>query len=164
MKAQHDTKRIIIRIAALLVVLALAAAMFVIGRGHTVYFDNKSLEYNGKTYETPYSVEVFVKGEKAGKLKDGERGMATTMGQTFSMELKVKDEKEAEPKVMKATLPLPYNMDGIIINLPALMAGLPQDAYMTEFIPTPSDEELMDEEVVTDEMEGLMNFGDSEDE
>ena len=159
MKGQPDKKRILIRIAAIIVVAAVAAAMFVIGRGHTVYFDNKVLEYNGKEYKGPYSIEVQVDGEKVAKLKDGERGMATTMGQNFSMDLIIKEEKGGEEKKLRAALPLPYNMDGIIINLPALLNGLPQDAYMSEFIPTPSDEELEDEEVVTDEMEGLMNFG-----
>ncbi len=163
MKAQLDKKRLVIRIAALLVILAVAALMFVIGRGHTVYFDNKALEYNGTTYEGPYSVEVLVDGEKCAKLKDGERGMAETMGQSFSMDLMIKDEKQSDPKKIRVGLPLPYNMDGIIINIPALLAGLPEDAYMSEFIPTPSDEELADEEVVTDEMEGLMNFGEGSD-
>ncbi len=164
MTKKIDTKRLVIRLVAILAILALAVVMFIIGRGHTVYFDNKEIEYNGKTYGTKYSVEVLVDGEKVAKLKDGDRGMANTMGQNFSMELLVKEEKEGNAQKMKVGLPLPYNMDGIIINLPALMAGLPSDAYMSEFIPVPSDEELQDEEVVTDEMEGLMNFGESSDE
>ncbi len=164
MTKKIDKKRLVVRLVAILAIIALAVVMFIIGRGHTVYFDNKEIEYNGKTYGTKYSVEVLVNGEKVAKLKDGDRGMANTMGQNFSMELLVKEEKEGNAQKMKVGLPLPYNMDGIIINLPALMAGLPSDAYMSEFIPVPSDEELQDEEVVTDEMEGLMNFGESSDE
>ena len=164
MTKKIDKKRLVVRLVAILAIIALAVVMFIIGRGHTVYFDNKEIEYNGKTYGTKYSVEILVNGEKVAKLKDGDRGMANTMGQNFSMELIVKEEKEGNAQKMKVGLPLPYNMDGIIINLPALMAGLPSDAYMSEFIPVPSDEELQDEEVVTDEMEGLMNFGESSDE
>ncbi len=164
MTKKIDKKRLVVRLVAILAIIALAVVMFIIGRGHTVYFDNKEIEYNGKTYGTKYSIEVLVNGEKVAKLKDGDRGMANTMGQNFSMELLVKEEKEGNAQKMKVGLPLPYNMDGIIINLPALMAGLPSDAYMSEFIPVPSDEELQDEEVVTDEMEGLMNFGESSDE
>ncbi|MBQ7724225.1 MAG: hypothetical protein IJT63_01335 [Lachnospiraceae bacterium] len=164
MTKKIDKKRLVVRLIAILAIIALAVVMFIIGRGHTVYFDNKEIEYNGKTYGTKYSVEILVNGEKVAKLKDGDRGMANTMGQNFSMELLVKEEKEGNAQKMKVGLPLPYNMDGIIINLPALMAGLPSDAYMSEFIPVPSDEELQDEEVVTDEMEGLMNFGESSDE
>ena len=41
------------RIGAIVILLAIAAVMMVIGRGHTVYFDNKKLEYNGETSDTP---------------------------------------------------------------------------------------------------------------
>ena len=152
-------RQLLFRAGALLIVLLIAAAMFVIGRGHTVYFDNKTIEVNGQTYEAFHKVEVFVKGEKVAKLGKRDRGMAETMGQKFEMTLEVTEEKGKDPDTYGVTLNLPYNMDGIIINLPALLSGLPEDAYMSEFIPTPSDEELEDEEVVTDEMEGLMNFG-----
>ena len=43
------------------------------------------------------------------------------------------------------TIPLPKNMDGIIINLPAYLAGLGEDAYLTEFIPSP-DAEIVEED------------------
>lgn len=36
------------RILMVLVLAAICAVMFVIGRGHTVYFDNKKLEFNGQ--------------------------------------------------------------------------------------------------------------------
>ena len=46
------------RLGAIAILLAIAAVMMVIGRGHTVYFDNKKLEVNGETYDTPYKVCV----------------------------------------------------------------------------------------------------------
>jgi hypothetical protein len=48
---------------------------------------------------------------------------------------------------------VPYNMDGIMINIPALMQGLPQDAYMSEFIIETPDTGSTDEEIVTDEFD-----------
>lgn len=36
-------------------------------------------------------------------------------------------------------------MDGIILNIPAMFAGLPQEAYLSEFIPTAA-EEAMEED------------------
>ena len=159
-----DKKRLLIRLIVLLGVIAIAVLMFIIGRGHTVYFDNKKLENNGETIDSIYSVEVYVDGERVAKLRDDERGMATTMGQDFTMELSVKKEKGGEASRMKVSLPLPYNMDGIIINLPALLAGKDSSVYMSEFIPVPTEEELGDEEVVTDETEGLMNFGEESEE
>ena len=67
--------------------------MMVIGRGHTVYIDNKSIDYNGQTYTTPYKVVVYVDGEQVAKLRDKERGMATCIGQTFKMTLEITQEK-----------------------------------------------------------------------
>ncbi len=152
-------KKLIFRAAAILVVLGIAAAMFVIGRGHTVYFDNKSGEYNGQAYEAPYRIDVIVGSETVAKLKKTERGMADAMGQSFSMQLAITKEKDGDTNRVSVSLPLPYSMDGVIINLPALLAGLPEEAYMSEFIPTPSAAEEEDEEVITDETEGLMDFG-----
>ena len=76
--------------------------------------------------------------------------MAKNIGQSFEMVLQIKQEKEAEPVSMGVTMTLPYNMDGIVVNLPALLAGLPQDAYLSEFV-SAVPEEPVEEEVVTDE-------------
>ncbi len=155
-------KQLIYRICALALLIGLAAAMFVIGRGHTVYFDNKAGEYNGSAYDAPYRIDVIVGGEKVAKLKKNERGMVDTMGQNFQMQLVITQEKDGESVRANVSLPLPYSMDGIVLNLPAMVAGLPKDAYMTEFVPLPSTEEEADEEVITDETQGLMDFGEEE--
>ena len=57
------------RLGAIAILLAIAAVMMVIGRGHTVYFDNKKLEANGETYDTPYKVCVYVGDERVAKLE-----------------------------------------------------------------------------------------------
>ena len=53
--------------------------------------------------------------------------------------------------MIDVSLKLPYNMDGIIVNIPGYLAELPQDAWMTEFISTPTEAETADEEIPTDE-------------
>ena len=144
------SKRILLyRLAMILVLVVVAAVMLVIGRGHTVYFDNVSLEYEGTTYETPYKVVVYTGGEEVAKLYDGERGMASCIGQNLDLTLEITQEKGGEEELVSVSVPLPYNMDGIIINLSAYLEGLPEEAYLTEFVPAvvPSTEE--DEEVVT---------------
>ncbi len=152
-------KSLIYRAAAVAVILLIAVAMFIIGRGHTIYFDNKSFENDGKTIDTPYKIEVLVNGEKVASLKDGERGMVDTMGQDFKMQLVITEEKGGSSSKVQVKLPIPYNMDGVIINLPAMLEGLDQKAYMTEFIPIPASEDTDDEEVVTDDMDLQMDFG-----
>ena len=86
---------------ALAIVLAVAAAMFVIGRGHTIYFDNKTCEYNGQSVEAFYKVNVTVGGEKVAKLSARDRGMADIMGQSVTMTLEITDQKGGTPHAHK---------------------------------------------------------------
>ena len=50
MKKKTSNRRLIFQLAAVVVLIVIAYAMTIVGRGHTVYFDNKKLEYNGETY------------------------------------------------------------------------------------------------------------------
>lgn len=141
-------KTLLIRLAALALCVALGAVMMVIGRGHTIYLDNKTLEdYQGQEYKSFEKVVITVAGEEeAIKLAKRERDMATCMGQSFHMTLEITEKKGDQPRVEEIDLKLPYNMDGIIVNLPALLAGLPEEAWMTEFIPAPEPEDSGEEE------------------
>ncbi|HWS28642.1 MAG TPA: DUF6672 family protein [Clostridia bacterium] len=143
-------RRILFRLGAVALLVLLGAIMLIVGRGHTVYLDNKAIEYNGQTYASPYKVVVNVNGEQAAKLYDKERGSAICIGQKFDMSLEVTKDKGGNEETTSITLQLPYNMDGIIVNLPALLAGLPEEAYLTEFIAAPAATEE-EEEIVTDE-------------
>ena len=145
-----NKRQLIFRAAAIAVILVIAVIMFIIGRGHTIYFDNVSADYEGKSYDAYYKVTVIKDGEKVAKLADDERGMADLMGQTLSMTLEITDEKGQEPHSHRVSMPIPYGIDGIVINVPELMAGLPSQAYMSEFVPIATQEDT-DEEVVTDE-------------
>ena len=141
-------KTLLIRLAVLAVVIAVAAVMMVIGRGHTLYFDNKTIEnYQGQEYKSFEKVVISVKGEEDIKLAKRERDMATCLGQSFHMTLEVTEKKGDQPRVEEIDLKLPYSMDGIIVNLPALLAGLPEEAWMTEFIPAPGPEETEEPDV-----------------
>jgi hypothetical protein len=151
-------RRLLIRLIAVAVVIAVAAAMMVIGRGHTIYFDNKTLEADGQTYKAPYQIQVFVNDQSVGKLKEGDRGMVDTMGQDFKMVLHITPEKDAKKTGSAVTLKLPYNMDGIIINLPALLGGAPEEVYQSEFIPAEVVEEEEEVDVSSEEFE--MPMGD----
>lgn len=150
----------IVRAAFVAVLVGICAVMMVIGRGHTIYFDNMSVDYNGQSTAAFHKVEVTVKGERAAKLYAKERGSAVWIGQDFTMDLLVTAEKGGEQIPYNIALTLPYNIDGVIINIPALMAGLPQEAWLSEFVPAPVAEEEP-EEIVTDEFstEGASELG-----
>ena len=143
------------RLGTVLVLIAIAACMMVIGRGHTVYVDNKSLDYNGETYKPYYRATVYVNGERLSKLQPKERTSATNIGQSFSMTLELIKEKGQDAETVDISLKLPYNMDGIIVNIPGYMAGLPEEAWMTEFVSAPTEAEMQDEEIPTEEEDVL---------
>ena len=129
-----NKRSLMFRIGALLVLVAICAVMMVIGRGHNVYLDNKPITYEGKTYEAPYKVTAYVKGEQVAKLYEGERGAASCMGQRFEMTLEIMQQKNGSEEAVTVKVSLPRNMDGIILNINGVMAGLPEEAYLSEFV------------------------------
>ena len=150
----------IIRIAFVLVLVLVAVLMLRIGRGHTVYFDNKKLEVNGETYDTPYKVCVYVGDERVAKLYDKERGMATWIGQNFEMTLEITQEKGGDETTETYQIKLPYNMDGIVINIPGFLAGLDQDAYISQFVPVATEETTTEDEELPGDEFGIDIEGD----
>lgn len=156
-----NRRRLVFRLLLVLILVAVAGLMMVIGRGHTVYFDNKSLEYQGTTYEAPYKIEIHVgnnaDGDALSKLYDNERASADQIGQKITVTLVVTQEKGGDEEApVTYTIPLPYGMDGPIINLPAYLAGLPEEAYLSEFVPVITEEP--EETVVIDDGMGLGDF------
>ncbi len=136
MKAK--TRRILFSLLLVLALVVIAAVMMVIGRGQTVYFDNKTLEdYQGQEYKAFEKVIVTVKDEQVAKLAKRDRGMSIWIGQNFKMILEVTREKGGESEI---DLKLPYSVDGIVINLPALLAGLPEETWYSEFVPAVTEE------------------------
>ena len=146
-------RTLLFRLAAVVILAAIGAVMMLIGRGHTVYFDSRSVDYNGQTYEPPYKIVVLVDGEQVAKLYEKDRGTTTCIGQKLKLSLEITQEKGGEEEVIDLTIPLPYNMDNPIINLPAYLAGLPEEAYLSEFIPVVTEEPDTSEELPTDEFE-----------
>lgn len=149
------TRRLVIRVAAVLVLIIVGIIMSIIGRGHTIYLDNKTLEYNGQTYKAPYKVTIYVGDEQLTKLYDKERGSTTCLGQTFTVTLEVMETKNGSEEMQTYKIPVPKNMDGVIINIPGYLADLPEEAYLSEFIAAPT-EDIGDDEVPGGEGDDLI--------
>ncbi len=139
------------RVGTIVILIIIAVVMFIVGRGHTIYFDNKTFEHGGNTYATFYKAVVFDRGTEVAKLMKRERGMATWIGQNSCMSLEVTQEKDGEPVTYPIELKLPYHMDGIVINLPAMVAGLPEDVYMSEFIAQTPETDAEEEVIITED-------------
>lgn len=146
-------RKILFRVGTVAVLVAICILMMIIGRGHSMYFDNKSLEYNGTKYDAIRRINVTVGGEQVAKLSKKERGVATFMGQKFTFDVEIIREKNGPSEYRTFNVEVPYNMDGIVVNLIGMIEDLPQEAWMTEFIPAPVEEEEGSDEVVIDEFD-----------
>lgn len=147
----NKKRSIIFRLIALALIVALAVCMFMIGRGHTVYFDNRRLTGpDGTVYEPWYQIEVLKDGKRIARLSAGDRGMVDVMGQKLTVEVKLSKSKDGKRQGGTIGLELPYNKDGVIYNLPAMLSGAEEEVYMEEFVPVVVEEET-EEVVVTDE-------------
>ena len=142
----------IIRIAFVLVLVLVAVLMLRIGRGHTVYFDNRALDKDGQSVAAPYKITVYVNGEQISKLYDKERCMVTNIGDSLELTVEVMQQKGGSETTETYKLTLPHSIDSVIINLPAYMAGLPEEAYLEEFIPAPSTEKDDEAPPTTDDI------------
>lgn len=145
-----NMRRLLFRLGTVAVLVAIAACMMVIGRGHTVYFDNKKLDYEGQTLDTYRRINVFVGGEQVAKLSAKDRGMATFTGQRFKFDIEVTKEKGDDPVTYSYDINVPYGMDGIVLNLPGMIEGIPAEAYTAEFVPIATEPEE-EEAIITDE-------------
>ena len=144
-------RRILFSLLAVLILAAIAACMMVIGRGHTVYLDNKTVEdYQGQEYKAYERIVVTVGGGKPSKLGKRERGEAIWIGQNFKMTLEITEKKGDDPVVKEVSVKLPYSVDGIVITLPALLAGLPEEAWYSEFVPAVPDAPVEEDPTLDD--------------
>ena len=137
----NKTRRLLFRLGTVLILIGICIVMMIIGRGHTVYFDNKKLDHEGITYDCPYKVKVVVKGEQVANLKAKERGMATTIGQDFEMTLKITQEKGGD-------------------EVEETYSGLPEDVWMSEFVPVATSSDTEEEEVPGGDEFELDDLGD----
>ncbi len=146
-----NKRRLFFIAGTLLAVVAICVLCFIIGRGHTLYLDNKSIENTG--YSSYNAIDLVYKGEKVTTLAARERSSISFTGQSVTITLGIKKSKSSSVEERTVTFTVPYNMDGIVINLPAYLDGADESVYMSEFVSMAIvDETNVDDEVpVTDE-------------
>lgn len=128
-------KNIAIKIGVVLILIAIVAVMFVIGRGHTIYIDNKTIEYNGQEIGSKSEIDVYYNDELVTELYKGERTSIKVMGQTLKFKVSVKERQNSMTFTdYDIEVKIPYSIDGILFSVPAYLNELPEDVIMTEFI------------------------------
>lgn len=155
-------KNIFYKLLLIIVLVLVCFIMIYIGRGHTLYFDNKSLtledDVAGSELNAPYRVKVFIKGKEVANLNDGDRGMAIWIGPKAHIDLEITKEKGGNKENKSFDVKLPREFDGVVINLVGLMNDIPYDSYISEFVPLVSTETTTEEEIVIDDI-GELGFG-----
>ena len=143
----------IYRCLLILILIIICFLMIYIGRGHTLYFDNKDMEVNGSLIEAPYRVKVFIKGKEVANLNNGDRGMGIWIGPKAHLDFEITKVKGGDKENASYSVALPRAYDGVVINLVGLMNNATYDTYISEFVPLATVTTDAEEEVVVDDME-----------
>ena len=122
------------RTASVLILIVIAIIMLFIGRKHIVYLDNKTLEYDGGKVSAFYKVEFVNENGETKKLYQRERGEIDFMGQSHTLNLTITEKKGGEEVVHNVKLDVPFGKDAVVVNIPALLAGLDESIWMTDFV------------------------------
>ena len=107
-------KNIFYKLLLIIILVLVCFIMIYIGRGHTLYFDNKSLtledDVAGSELNAPYRVKVFIKGKEVANLNDGDRGMAIWIGPKAHIDLEITKEKGAIKRINLLMLSFQENL------------------------------------------------------
>lgn len=144
------------KLCAIALLLIIAIIMLFIGRKHIVYVDNKTFENDGISYSAMYKVEVSARDNDNKKLYARERGELVIKGQSVTLHLTITQTKGGSEESLDYKLRVPFGKDAVVINIPALLAGLPQDVWMTDFVSLVQTSSEADTVVLTDDF-GLGN-------
>lgn len=137
-------KTLLYRIGVVLLLVIIAVIMIFIGRKHIIYVDNKTLD----DVSALYKIEVSVKNNDTKKLYQRERGEITIMGQKAKLNLVVTDKKGGSERELTYTLHIPFKKDAVVVNIPAMLAGLDESVWMTDFVSLATATTAADETVV----------------
>ena len=123
-----------VRLAVVVVVILLAVFLYHYGKQHTVYVDNRTIEIDGVSYKALDWAEVSVDGREAEKYSPRTRREETVIRQKHTIHVVYEDEDFNQFEV-DAEFTVPLNETQVVLSLPALVAGLEEDQYITEFVP-----------------------------
>ncbi len=123
-----------VRLGVIVVVILLAVFLYHYGKQHTIYVDNRTTEIDGVSYKALEWAEVSVDGMEAEEYSPRTRREATVTRQKHTIHVLYEDEDFNQFEI-EAEFSVPLNENQVVLSLPALVAGLGEDKYITEFIP-----------------------------
>lgn len=127
-------KRLAIRCGLVVVLIIVGIFLFVVGKEHIVFIDNRELTIDGETYNVVAGYEVWVDGQQVGRtaLAPGKRNVASVAGPKHRIELQEIKDKEPVGERIEKDFRIATRTAQVIINIPALVAGSESFIYSAE--------------------------------
>ncbi len=117
-------RRLLVRSALVAAYLGATAAVFVVGKGHTILLDNKDAE-GARAID---GLVISVNGGEEIELYPGDRDKAVVAGQRHRIAVETFDGKKVE-----RTIRLPIAAEMMLLSIPMLVAG--REPILTPFAP-----------------------------
>lgn len=114
-------KRTIIRGAALVLLLLIAMALYMTGKGHSILLDNKTVEIAGTEYKMFNTLEVKIDRGDEREILKRDRIKEDVVGQSHKITITYLDKGEEKVLVKKFRIRTGQAM--YLISLPALIGG-----------------------------------------
>lgn len=141
-----NKRRLVIRVALVVLLIALCFGLYYIGKEHDVYIDNKTVTIDGKEYLEMEYIAVSFDGEDEDAVEyfAGDRDVVKLQGPSHTIKIVVMDEdteeviKTVERELKLGTIP------SIMVSLPAIAeeaenVELPLP-HLQQAAPAPDDE------------------------
>ena len=124
-------RSVIARSIALAAVLGISAWMFVIGKGHAVYLDTNAITLDGVERAAPDTSIVTIDSLKEEEMGRAERTMVNVAGPKHKVRI---ESMAGDGKVYERTFTIPTSMDSVVLSIPAIIAGAPDQVVLTKFV------------------------------
>ncbi len=120
------TRRLVIRLALIVLYFGLIAVFFVIGKGHAILIDNKDVSEEILGID---GVLVSIDGREALELYPGDRDRENVRSQSH----RVRVEDFNGEVLAEKRFTLPIDKDMIVLSVPKLVAGI--EPFLDDFVP-----------------------------
>lgn len=134
MRIRSKKAVMIIRIILPILYILLIALMFILGRTHTVLFENKKADDGSFTHLG--SIEISFDGKEPQELFKGERDKILLRGQKHKVVIRFADGRDD----FVGEFRIPLFQDTVLLSLPALVENLPSAVTSFDLYTEPTKE------------------------
>ena len=133
MNLGNRTRKLLIRAAAVAVLVALAVLLYNLGRGYVLLLDNRTVTMGGTDYPALETVRVQVDGREPIELYPRDRDQVTVTGVAHGLTAAVFDRGGRELETRQVRFRIPGGGRMYLLSLPALVGGA--EGWLAEFVP-----------------------------